>query len=793
MIMKRVISVLCLLSAALLSSSAVAASIRGRVMGENQEPISYATVVLSLEGRQVAGVASGEDGRFDLVVDDGEYDLMITYVGYVDYNTTVSSGSDLGDITLESDATQIEDVVVTSNFIRREADRFVVDVANAPSSIGQDGEELLKSSPGVWINEDEISINGNSNPKIYVNDRELKMTSEQTMIYLRNLKSEDVRRIEVIPQSGAEFDASSSSGVIMIYLRRQTERGMIGSLSFKGGYNEDMVNYSPSASINFQSQKLTLNSSLWYNRYDVDLQNESSTIYSDLDTVLSESSTTESQDGSYGGRVEAIYSINDRHSVGAEVNYFSKEGAMLSRSNSLIAVGGIEALSDSEYDTDEASDNLSATINYIYKLDSLGSKIKLLADYNKNWSDNFSDNRVSSSGADSLHQSFSVADFQVATATLAIEQVLNPTTMLKGGVKYTRNDMDSRSTYSYYGDDDWLDLSDYNSDELYTENIGAAYIIGSTRMGQWSVVAGLRGEYTQTQGRDNLLNKDYMSWFPNLNVSYLLDPTGSNSITMQYSRSISRPSFWSLNPARTQISEYFYQVGNPSLMPEYKNSVSLTYVYKYKYSLTASMQIAQNSVVQIMVQDDDDPNMTYISNENISNQNSYFLITNLPFQLTKWWSLNANVIYGYRGERIDSASDVQYQHMLFANAQSTFTLPKSIYLTLGYYGMSDVYSGNIHVEGRNFSSVSLSKKFLDNRLSASIKANNIFTKDQVLTNTLTGVEQTLISANGWMKPTLGLSISYNFKAGKEYQQRQGVESASAEDRARLSSGDQQGQ
>ena len=46
--------------------------------------------------------------------------------------------------------------------IRREADRFVVDIANSPIAMGKDGEELLKTAPGVWIQDDKISINGSS-------------------------------------------------------------------------------------------------------------------------------------------------------------------------------------------------------------------------------------------------------------------------------------------------------------------------------------------------------------------------------------------------------------------------------------------------------------------------------------------------------------------------------------------------------------------------------------------------------------------------------------------------------
>lgn len=51
----------------------------------------------------------------------------------------VAAESDLGDFVLRSSATQIEGVVVKARIVRREADRFVVDVANAPAAAGRDG------------------------------------------------------------------------------------------------------------------------------------------------------------------------------------------------------------------------------------------------------------------------------------------------------------------------------------------------------------------------------------------------------------------------------------------------------------------------------------------------------------------------------------------------------------------------------------------------------------------------------------------------------------------------------
>ncbi len=785
--MKRLFLILSLLFSSLSSFAAKESTISGRVVDQNGDAIGYATVVLTLLGEQIAGDVTNEQGDFKLLVGDGEYEIAITYLGYKSYEASVKSGSDLGEITLSTESTQIEDVVVTSTFLRREADRFIVDVANAPSAIGQDGEELLRSSPGVWIMDDDISINGKSGPKVFVNDRELKMSNEQIIMYLRNLKSNDVSRIEIIPQSGADFDASSSSGIIMIYLKRQLRSGIVGSVTFNGNFSSELENYAPSMTLNYQSSKLTLNTSLWYNDNRFTTSEENNTIYSSLGSEISEMANSDEISISGGGRVEAIYQFNDRHSVAGELSLLTEAEDRVSNSSSSYLSDGVTTLGSNLYDATSDKDNLSATFNYIYKLDTLGSTLKLLADYNTNSGGSFSDNRSTSVAVDSLYQNNSTTLFKVASVTLAAEKIVNPKLTLKAGAKYTYNDMDSRSNYTYWNDNSWQDLTDYNSDELYSENIAAAYLIASSRLARWSFVAGLRGEYTQTKGRDNLLNKDYMSWFPNLNVSYMLDPTGSNSLTAQYSRSISRPSFWSLNPARTQTSEYFYAVGNPSLLPQYSNAVSLTYVYKYKYSLTAAMDISQNGVQQIMKQDADDPTVTYITPENISNQNSYYLAAYLPFQIAKWWSLSTNLTYFYRSEDIYGDSNVIDQNSFVGFVQSTFILPRKYSINLSYIAMSDIWSGNICVEASQRASVSINKRFFDDKFSASLKTNALFVEGSKLTSWSDGVEQRMVLKNGWMSPYVGVSLSYNFKAGKEYRAARGVESSSPEDRARMAS------
>lgn len=125
--MKKLILLILLLAMA--AANAIAARMYpagGRVVDEQGQAVEYATVVLLRGGEQVAGMATDDDGRFELKVPTGEYTLSIQYLGFdpVLRQVRVEADNDLGDIVLKSSSTQIEGVVVKAQLIRREADRF---------------------------------------------------------------------------------------------------------------------------------------------------------------------------------------------------------------------------------------------------------------------------------------------------------------------------------------------------------------------------------------------------------------------------------------------------------------------------------------------------------------------------------------------------------------------------------------------------------------------------------------------------------------------------------------------
>ena len=114
---------------------------------------------------------------------------------------------------------------------------------------GQDGAELLSRSPGVWLSEGDISINGTRGARLFVDEREIRLEGEELMAYLRSLRSEDIQRIEVIPVAGAAYDASARGGVIRIQTRRQSDNGARGYLSLGGSLSSSLRRYAPQASV----------------------------------------------------------------------------------------------------------------------------------------------------------------------------------------------------------------------------------------------------------------------------------------------------------------------------------------------------------------------------------------------------------------------------------------------------------------------------------------------------------------------------------------------------------------
>ena len=335
----------------------------------------------------------------------------------------------------------------------------------------------------------------------------------------------------------------------------------------------------------------------------------------------------------------------------------------------------------------------------------------------------------------------------------------------------------------------------------YREQITAAYAKFTTRWKILNIAAGLRAEHTdatpkttQTFGDSIAVSRasqHYWDFFPNLNISLPLDEKGSNSLVFSYNRTISRPSFWRINPFRTQLSEYSYVCGNPKLRPNITEDISMTFVWKSAYSFTAGMTIEKDEIQPSGSIDSLNPDVFLIRFENINRSKSYYISMNIPYTIAPWWSLSANVngviqeVY-YQGE-------THTNPFVQGNITNNFTLPMGFLADIGGWGCSKVLVGNMNLDPMYSISCGVKKLFLNKKLSVSLRFEDIIkgssdiqivmsdkkTDPALLSNPRIPVETKNYTHATNNFPTVKLGITYNFNTGEKFKAKK-VENAAGD-------------
>ena len=761
-------------------------SLKGRVINSKGEPIGYATVVAMQNNNQVAGTTTDEKGLFVMTLAAGEYRLVVDFVGYksIDRTIKVAGVTDLGTLTMQEEATEIGEVVVKAQMIRREADRFVVDVANSDSAIGKDGEELLRQSPGVWIQDDNISVNGASGTKLYVNEREMKLSGADLLNYIRSLKAEDIAKIEIVPQTGADHDANSSGGAIKITLRRRLENGVMGTIGIYSGIGKYGYDPYPYARINANVGKFTLSGAVSYYKSKHIFLADEQTDYLSTSSRMTSSTDDEMRNSDFATNFSVVYQANPKHSIGIDYSWLNDNQTDYNVSSTRFEEPAGVRLSNSVFDGVTKRKTHYATFNYIFKTDSLGSMFKVLADYHSRdgLDTHANSTRINAGGGDidSLYNDRTKTFFRVATASVARERVFSQEWQLKYGAKYTYNEINSAAQYRYLLGQEWVPSVVSDHDISYTENISAAYAIASFRKGRWSAVMGLRGEYTKALGKGSDVSQEYFSLFPNANLSYALDKEGKHSLVAQYSRSISRPSFWNLTPTRTQISDYTYQTGNALLDPSYNNRISLTGVVAYKYSITLAAAIQTDAIQQMVVADENDPRMLNLTYVNLPKLNNYTASVYLPFTVTKWLDWNINLTGILAEQQLTLGAPIEFNKYAQVTSNMTFKLPKNFFVDLGYWGMTRVKVSNAIVNPNHNLSVSLKKRVKDSWTFV-CEAVNVIAPKQDLDFVQDDFTRNIVTDGYSSRFRIRLGATWSFKSGKAFNAKQ-VEKASDESR-----------
>ena len=746
-------------------------SYSGVVCDTKGAPIEYATVVLLKNENQVGGTITDENGLFKQMLASGTYQVVVQYLGYETLKKKIDLHQSTEDTLVLKDLNvALGEVVVKARQIERKADRFVVMV---PPSLSKDGAQLISESPGVWLSDKDISINGASGTKVYINNKEVKLEGEQLVNYIRSIRSDNIKKIEVIPVAGAEYDADTKGGVIIITLRNRMDNGVNGTITMGSTVGKEYQKYQPSATLNAHIGKWDLNAmtTLEFNPKNHRLM-DAYRLYPDNSTDFYSHSRYQIH-GNYGmARLGALYEIDSIRTIGAEYEHIEQSSDNKSYSTTDITQTTVPIHTTGIYNEHSPYSINSATMNYIQKTDPYGSELKAITTYIHKHStgrNNYETNwTFPSYSKDSLYRNHSGISYDIATAELSMNQVLSRHSMLKAGAKYTYTLMDDHSEYEgFSSNNSWNTIPNYGYKMRYNENIAAAYASYSMEKGPFSLIAGLRTEYTRTSNKTDHINKNYFDFFPNVTLNYAFDPIKKWILIGQYSRSIERPAFYTLNPNRIQISDYSYDIGNPKLRPTYIDNIQLTLVYNYRYTLTVGTHLHHDLIREYAYKDSQNPEVYYVTYENHNRENHTFVALTAPLQPFPWFKLTVNCIEVLQQIKMTEQSDYKNHFLQFYVVNAAFTLSPNSTIEAIYNGTSKLYSGNSGIYPRHTFDLTWRQKFGGNRWVLSAGVNNIFNHNYNYFSKLDDYQY----VNHYNAPDAGrvfkISLTWNFNSGKK--------------------------
>ena len=191
----------------------------------------------------------------------------------------------------------------------------------------------------------------------------------------------------------------------------------------------------------------------------------------------------------------------------------------------------------------------------------------------------------------------------------------------------------------------WVPLDNFSNRFTYDEDVFAFYGIYENKMDVWGYQVGLRMEqtYITTYQRetDESNKKNYLNAFPSAFLSYKINPKA----TMQgsYSRRISRPRFWYLNPFSSFSDPRNIRTGNTDLDPQYSDSYELGLLNNLtNASVYFGAYYRYTTGVIHRVKTSNDGINTVTTPRNIGTESAFGLETNFSTDPTTWLNINGN-------------------------------------------------------------------------------------------------------------------------------------------------------
>ena len=747
----------------------------GCVQDENRQPVEVANVLLkqAKDSAYITGMLTDTQGCFSFDQPLGEYLLHITLIGSEDlYVPVVLRGNkNVGELTLKSSSALLDEVTVTAArpVIKRLVDRVVFDAHNTIASAGGSALDLLREVPGLQVGQNSIGIIGKGGIRVYINDRETKLSGDELIDYLRSYDASQILKVEVITTPPSKYDAAGNAGIINIRLKSRPKDyvGGTASASYSAG-EKDNYGYG-GVSLNLSKGRVSsfLNGGTTQGNYET---REKNYRYFPQNTWNSRADYTNYMNSFYlQGGVDV--SLERDWTVGMQAIYnhsAPKPGNALSWTEVYDASTAVlDSLLYSNSDKDTGSDRLNLNFHTDKVWDDKGKKMTWDVDYlrdNRDENMGFLSKTLLPDGTEIPGTNFDYNYLQhrkVDVVSSALDFIL-PFEKYKitAGAKVSFTN--TRNGINYDTSDPTLVQDDYFR---YKEQIYALYADYSREYSErFSMQLGLRMEHTRTTGiseaKDTEDKHDYTRLFPTVYLLY--SPTDGHALNFSFSNRISRPSQNMVNPFPFYQNKYTYACGREDLKPSYTYNAELGYTLKNNFNVSAYYSYSDDVFFQV-VDLDAETNVTSFLWENFMQTHAFGLNNSYTFR-TKWLQAYAQHGVSYR-RTTSSATTTSPEEKGWAYDASLrntffFNEKKTLLATLSGSYSSRQYQG-IYLMSPTYSvSAGMLYRLLDNKLNLSLNVNNLFVSHSKLETMSNGLK--IIADNQFSFTSFRIGVSYTF-------------------------------
>ena len=797
--------------------SASAQKITGTIADAAGEVQEFATVTLHTAGDSafVKGAVTDERGRFEIEnAAPGAYFVRGQRLGF---RPTDSEKFNLGktDMALPTLALaplskELQEVTVTAQkpLIEVQADKLVFNVDASPTNTGLNALELLRKSPGVSLDQnDNISLKGRQNVMVQINGKITPMTGQDLAQFLRSLSSNDIEAIEIIATPGAKYDAEGNAGIVNLRLKKDTRLGTNGSVNL-GLYQGITTKGDASININHRDRKVNLfgTASIFRGRWDNTMN---------LDNRVDDRRFNQ-RNSSYWfarparGSIGMDYSPNSRHTFGMLVTggYFVPNNWQRARTEiGSFAENRIDSLLIAE--NTGSMRNWNSTFNLNYKFaDTLGNTLNIDADYglyrdsqtvlNQNF---YRDPENVNTFATSAFRMNMPRDIDIRSVKADYEralQVFGKPKDSKFGAGAKLSDVATDNTFNFFNVENGTENFDTDRSNTfeYRERIAAGYVNGNTKLGKFSLQAGLRAEYTDIRGdliaykpvNNKTVDTAYLALFPSAAIGYAI--SDKHQLNLTYRRSIDRPRYQDLNPFEFRIDELSYRRGNPFMRPQFTHTVELGWTLFQRVNISANYAQTRYAFANITDQEIDP--MTgkqrfFIQVRNLATRDNIGISLNTPMPIAKWWNGNLNFWYNHSINKADYGDGRTIDLRIGGGGfwtQQTFTLTPTLSAEVsGWYNWGGLWGAYVN-RPQGVMDVGFTKRLWEGSGTLRVSFTDVWHTAQW--SSFTEIGNLYIDASGtWEGQQLKINMTYRF-GGKNIQNARRRTTAADEESKRAS-------